>query len=130
MCQFRVQFRLEKALQINFGFLAKQFPATISCDVTATSMWFLHAGQGKCYFVTVAFSGYFNPCPAILIFSQSDYLIWTDAINSHTLWQTVQVQINWLLQKPTDLDLHCLQRQVYPGSAGQGLIIIMFSIYR
>ena len=26
-----------------------------------------------------------------------------------------------LLQKPTDLDLHCLQRQVISGSAGQGL---------
>ena len=25
-----------------------------------------------------------------------------------------------LLQKTTDLDLHCLQMQVYPGSAGQG----------
>ena len=24
-------------------------------------------------------------------------------------------------QWPTDLDLHCLQRQVYPGSAGPGL---------
>ena len=23
---------------------------------------------------------------------------------------------------PTDLDLHCLQDRVYPGSAGQGLI--------
>ena len=23
----------------------------------------------------------------------------------------MQIQINWLLQKPTDLDLHCLQRQ-------------------
>ena len=33
----------------------------------------------------------------------------------------MQIQISWLLQKPTDLDLHCLQRQVYPGSAGQGL---------
>ena len=27
------------------------------------------------------------------------------------LWQTEQIQISWLLQKPTDLDLHCLQRQ-------------------
>ena len=32
----------------------------MSRDVTATSMWFLHDGQGKCCFVTVAFSGYFN----------------------------------------------------------------------
>ena len=61
----------------------------------------------------------FNPCPTeynkmphpLLILSQSDYLIQIVHINSHTLWQTVQIQISWLLQKPTDLDLHCLQRQ-------------------
>ena len=52
-----------------------------------------------------------------LIFSQSDYLIQIIDKNSHTGWQTVQIQISWLLQKPTDLDLHCLQRQ---GSARQG----------
>ena len=33
----------------------------------------------------------------------------------------MQIQISWLLKKPTDLDLHCLQNRVYPGSAGQGL---------
>ena len=32
-------------------------------------------------------------------------------MNSHNKWQTVQIQISWLLQKPTDLDLHCLQRR-------------------
>ena len=47
----------------------------------------------------------------LLIFSQSDYLIRIVAINSHTKWQIVQIQISWLLQKPTDLDLHCLHRQ-------------------
>ena len=47
----------------------------------------------------------------LLIFSQSDFLIWIVAINSHTRLQTVQIQISWQLQKPTDLDLHCLQRQ-------------------
>ena len=51
----------------------------------------------------------------LLIFSQSDWLIQTDAINSHTSWQTVQIQISWLFQKPTDLDLHCLQRQGISG---------------
>ena len=51
----------------------------------------------------------------LLSFSQSDHLIWNVAINSHTLWQTVQIQICWLLQKPTDLDLHCLQRQGISG---------------
>ena len=55
------------------------------------------------------------------IFSQSGYLIQIVAINLHTWWQTLQIQISWLLQKPTDLDLHCLQNRVYPGSAGQGL---------
>ena len=36
-------------------------------------------------------------------------------INSCIEWQTVQIQISWLLQKPTDLDLHCLQRQDISG---------------
>ena len=50
-----------------------------------------------------------------LIFSQSDYLIQIVDINSHTCWQIVQIQIIWLLQKPTDLDLHCLQRRGISG---------------
>ena len=33
------------------------------------------------------------------ILSQSDYLIQIFYINSHTEWQTVQIQISWLLQK-------------------------------
>ena len=36
-------------------------------------------------------------------------------MNSHTIWQTVQILISWLLQKPVDLDLHCLQRQDTSG---------------
>ena len=44
----------------------------------------------------------------LLTVSQSDYLIQIVDINSYTEWQTVQIQIGWLLQKPTDLDLHCL----------------------
>ena len=51
----------------------------------------------------------------LLIFSQSDYLIQIIDINSHTERQTVQIQISWLLQKPTDLDLQCLQRQGISG---------------
>ena len=47
----------------------------------------------------------------LLIFSQSDCLIWIVTINSNTKWQIVQIQISWLLlQKPTGLDLHCLQK--------------------
>ena len=45
---------------------------------------------------------------------QSDYLIQTVDIKSHAEWQTVSIQISWLLQKPTDLDLHCLQRLGIP----------------
>ena len=48
------------------------------------------------------------------IFSESDYLIQVVDIDSNTEWQTVQIQISWLLQ-PTDLDLHCLQRQDISG---------------
>ena len=51
----------------------------------------------------------------LLIFSQSDYLFQIVDINLHTEWKTVQIQISWLLQKPTDLDLHCLQRQGISG---------------
>ena len=54
------------------------------------------------------------PC-LLQILSQSDSLIHFVDINSHTEWQTVLIQISWLLQKPTDLDLHCLQRQGVSG---------------
>ena len=47
--------------------------------------------------------------------SQSDYLIQIVDINSHTERQTVQIQISWLLQKPTDLDLQCFQKQDISG---------------
>ena len=43
----------------------------------------------------------------LLIVSQSDPLIQIVDINSHTECQTVQ--------KPTDLDLHCLQKQGISG---------------
>ena len=59
-----------------------------------------------------------------MILSQSGYLIHVVDKTSDTKQQTVQIQISWLLQKPTDLDLHCLQRQGYPGSAGQGLKLV------
>ena len=67
-----------------------------------------------------------------LTVSQSDYLIQIADINSHTEWQTVLIQISWLL-KPTDLDLYCFEEanwsgftlfaKAYPGSAGQGLTL-------
>ena len=55
----------------------------------------------------------------LLIASQSDYLIQIVDINSHTEWQTVQIQISWLL---TDLDLHCLQRQGMSGFSKPALV--------
>ena len=54
------------------------------------------------------------PCP-LLIFSQSDYLIKVVDTNSNTEWQTVQIQVSCFFQKPTDLDLHCLQMQAISG---------------
>ena len=58
------------------------------------------------------------------IFSQSDYLIKVVDTNLHLSLltnKTVQFQNSCLLQKPTDLDLQCLQRQSNPGSAGSEL---------
>ena len=40
----------------------------------------------------------------------------------------MQIQISWLLQKPTDLDLVCKDR-VYPGSGGQGLKSFFLDTY-
>ena len=62
----------------------------------------------------------------LLIVSQSDHLIQVVDMNSHIKWQTVQMQICSeatdpvqvqisCLQKPTDLDLHCLQKQGISG---------------
>ena len=39
----------------------------------------------------------------------------------------MQIQISWLLQKPADLDLHCLQRQAI-SRVGLGLIHLVFKI--
>ena len=60
------------------------------------------------------------PCP-LLISSQSDYLIWVFDRNLIFNDKTVQIQISWLLQKPADLDLHCLLRQDMSCSAREGL---------
>ena len=42
----------------------------------------------------------------IRLLSQSDYMIKVVDINSYTEWQTVQIQISYLLKKPTDRVLH------------------------
>ena len=39
----------------------------------------------------------------------------------------MQIQISWLLQKPTNLDLHCLLRQSMSCSAREGLRIVRIS---
>ena len=62
------------------------------------------------------------PHPLIhVIVSQSDYLIQAVDTNSTTEWQTMQLQISWLLKTPTDLDLHCCKGTAYLGPAGWGL---------
>ena len=71
----------------------------------------------------------FNPCPAeyikmsrpIQIFSQSNCLIQIVDINSHTEWQTVYIQISWLLRSQLIKIYTVYKGRVYPGSAGQGL---------
>ena len=48
-------------------------------------------------------------------------------INSHTEWQTVQIKISGLLLKPTDLDLHCLQKQSISGFSRTRIKTIVIS---
>ena len=38
----------------------------------------------------------------------------------------MQIQISWLLQKPTDLDLHCLQRQDISGFSRTRVKMLFF----
>ena len=64
------------------------------------------------------------------IFSQSDYLIQIVDINSHTEWQTVQIQISWLLRSQLIWIYTVCKGSAYPGSAGQGLmIILLYNLY-
>ena len=59
----------------------------------------------------------------LFIFSQSDYLIKIADINSQTEWLTVQIQISWLLRSQL-IWIHTVCKcMIYPGSAGQGLIM-------
>ena len=51
----------------------------------------------------------------LLVASQSDSLIQIVDIDSQTKWQTMQIQISWLLLKPADLDLLCLKMQGLSG---------------
>ena len=56
------------------------------------------------------------------IFSQSDYLIQIVDINSYTEWQTVQIQVSWLLRSQLTWIFTVCKGSAYTGSAGQGLI--------
>ena len=60
----------------------------------------------------------FDPCPQpLLILSQSDSLIQIADINSHTEWQTVQIQISWLLRSQLIWIYTVCKDRVFPGSA-------------
>ena len=47
-------------------------------------------------------------------------------MDSEASCKTVQILIRWLHQKPADLDLHCFQNRIYPGTAEQGLSFSCF----
>ena len=64
------------------------------------------------------------------IFSQLNCLIQTVDINLNTEWQTVQIKISWLLQKPTDLDLHFLQRQGISGFSRPRVKISLYAVFQ
>ena len=66
------------------------------------------------------------PC-TLLNLSQSEALIMIVDMNSYAECQTVQIQISWLLKKPTDLDLHCLQRQSISGFSRTRVKMMLFS---
>ena len=36
-------------------------------------------------------------------------------MSSHVALKTVWILISWLLKKPADLDLHCLQKELIPA---------------
>ena len=42
----------------------------------------------------------------------------------------MQIQISWLLQKPTDLDLHCLQRQDISGFSRTRVLSVEWAYYK
>ena len=94
------------------GFIT-QFHSTVGSmsDCRSRSCTF----QSQLGLLTLVLLNKFKMPHPLLIFNQSDYLIWIVVIKSHIWWQTVQIQISWLLKKPTDLDLHCLQRQGISG---------------
>ena len=65
----------------------------------------------------------------LLIFSQSDYLIQIVDIKSHTERQTVQIQISRFFRSQLIWICTVCKGRVYPDSAGQGLILVMWIIF-
>ena len=49
-------------------------------------------------------------------------------INLHSYWPTVHIQISWLLRKPTNLELHCLQRHGISGFSKRRVQTIFVSL--
>ena len=62
------------------------------------------------------------PYPLLNV-SISDYLIQGVDTNLHIEWQTVQIQISRLLQKPTDLDPHFAKAGYIRDQQDQGLML-------
>ena len=52
-----------------------------------------------------------------------------DFWRSQLKWQTVKIQISWLLKKPTDLDLHCFQSQGISGFSRTKVNSLLYLFY-
>ena len=102
-------------------------PAVSTCLFLHGSYSWLFTIKHRC--LTLVMLSKLQPHP-LLIFSQSGNLIQNVDINSYIEWQTVQIQISWLLQKPIALDLHCLQKQglsVFSRTRVNWLIVLGFN---
>ena len=68
------------------------------------------------------------PC-LLLMTNQSDSLFQIFDINSHTEWQTVQIQISWLQSRNQLIWIYSVWKgRVYLGSAGQNDRFMIFSL--
>ena len=61
-------------------------------------------------------------CPTLLpIFYRYNAAFKFISMYFQSIWKTVWIQIRWLHQKPSDLDLQCFQKWTNLGSAGKWL---------
>ena len=119
----KIPFRLDPLESKVFYFIYRfsKGSKTIFKRITSPeSIWISLNVKLRC-FIIIADAFFVNPCHADKL---RCYWIQIVDVNSHTDWQTVQIHISWLLQKPTDLDLHCLQKQGISG--WQDLIYFVF----